>query len=785
MSEHFEVVIVGAGPAGLSAATNAARQGVSHLLLEKREIGNTIFNYQLGKHVMAEPGNLPLRGYVPFSAGAREEVLSGWQDAVTSNKVNWRRAEVSRVRKNEELFEISSSAGQITCKHLVLSIGVQGSPRTLGVPGEELPHIAYTLSDPKAFKGMDILVVGTGDAGLENALALCDANRVALLNRTADFARAKEANIAKIMAAVERGAIKLFSNSSVARIQSDTVVINTPNGEVAHRCNHLIARLGCVLPRKFLEEIGVIFPSKEPDAVPVVNSRYESNIPRLYLLGALIGYPLIKQAINQGFEVIEHILGNQVEPADQPLIAEALKPLTSSTGMDVAAALTLIREQLPFLRDLSEPQFRELLIDSKIHCMRADDVVFRKNDYTDTFWSIVDGSVAIEIGGDNHVTLRNGEFFGEMGLLSGRRRAATVRALGRAVLIESPRKQILKLNNSVPSLRRVLDEAFMLRALSSTVFPDADPQSLREIVSHAAFKMFKKGEALFKEGEPGDALYVIRKGSVKVSRRNTRGVDVAQTYIPAGNLVGEMALLAGGSGIRSATVTAAVACETIVLSRDVFGSFLTANPVLRERLEQLATQRALENTARTQDATQGQLLDFMIAQGVTDADNFLMIDSDLCVGCDNCESACAATHKGYSRLDRKRGQSFASIQIPISCRHCENPLCMTDCPPDALTRKPNGEVVIRESCIGCGNCTRNCPYGVIQLVYDTVEEPFSLVSWLGLKKKAKGPAKAAKCDMCGSLEGGPACVRSCPTGAAMRVNPSKMLALLATKGGRS
>jgi Fe-S-cluster-containing hydrogenase component 2 len=111
---------------------------------------------------------------------------------------------------------------------------------------------------------------------------------------------------------------------------------------------------------------------------------------------------------------------------------------------------------------------------------------------------------------------------------------------------------------------------------------------------------------------------------------------------------------------------------------------------------------------------------------------------------------------------------------------------MLDCPPDALTRMPNGEVIIKDSCIGCGNCTRNCPYGVIQLVYDHKPEGFSLINMLfgkGESSKEKGPAKAAKCDMCGHLDGGPACVRSCPTGAAMRVNPRQMLRIIGEKGG--
>jgi len=88
---------------------------------------------------------------------------------------------------------------------------------------------------------------------------------------------------------------------------------------------------------------------------------------------------------------------------------------------------------------------------------------------------------------------------------------------------------------------------------------------------------------------------------------------------------------------------------------------------------------------------------------------------------------------------------------------------MTDCPPDAIRRAPNGEVYIRDNCIGCGNCEKNCPYGVIQMT-------------AAIKQ---GPKKAVKCDMCKDLSGGPACVRACPTGAAIRVGPESLMDLVA------
>jgi Fe-S-cluster-containing hydrogenase component 2/CRP-like cAMP-binding protein len=511
-----------------------------------------------------------------------------------------------------------------------------------------------------------------------------------------------------------------------------------------------------------------------------VNAHYESNVPGIYLLGAIIGYPLIKQAINQGYEVIEHIRGAVVEPADQPLLEERFAGLPGG----FAANYERIKSQLPLFKELSSPQLREMVIDSTVHLKSRGELVFEKDDYTDTFWSVIQGSVEIELAAQRTVRLSVGEFFGEMGLLSGRRRVATVRAAEpNTILLETPRKQMIKLLASVASVRRILDELFVARVLRRAIFPDGPSEFLNALSHKATIKVFKKGEVLFNEGDLGEQLYVIRKGSVKVSRRNQQGTDIAQTYVPAGHVIGEMAVIEAAATPRTATVAAAVTCETVVLEkRDVLDLF-QQYPEARVHLDSIADQRRVQNVVTDWSEGSGSLLEFMMREGLTDAENVLLIDSDKCIGCDNCEAACAATHGGYSRLDRKGGKSFAAIQIPISCRHCENPLCMLDCPPDALTRQPNGEVIIRETCIGCGNCVTNCPYGVIKLVYDTNSSGWSLWSIFrpAAKKKEKGPAKAAKCDMCHELAGGPACVRACPTGAAVRVNASRLVQIAGAK----
>ncbi|HYH43460.1 MAG TPA: 4Fe-4S dicluster domain-containing protein, partial [Burkholderiales bacterium] len=183
----------------------------------------------------------------------------------------------------------------------------------------------------------------------------------------------------------------------------------------------------------------------------------------------------------------------------------------------------------------------------------------------------------------------------------------------------------------------------------------------------------------------------------------------------------------------------------------------------------------------------GNLIAFLLKQGLGEATDVLLNDESLCIRCNNCEKACADSHDGTSRLDRQAGPTYANIHVPTSCRHCENPHCMKDCPPDALHRNAQGEVFIDDTCIGCGNCERNCPYGVIQLAtVDNKRRRPSLLAWLmtGLTDEPgreqhevnkDQPKKAVKCDMCRGLSGGPACVRACPTGAALRVSPESFL----------
>ena len=787
-----KVGIIGSGPAGLSAAAHAAELGVSHVLLESEaQASNTIYKYQKGKHVMAEPQILPLRSPMSFAAGKREEILGKWNEEIEKHKVNIRFGqEVNSITGEDGSFEVRTKQGEVFfCRKIVLAIGLQGNLRKLGVEGESLEGVQYQLDDPKEYEDETIVVVGAGDAAIENALALAEQNRVILVNRNEEFTRCKEGNLTLVLDAIKEGRVEIRYGTSAAKVERTggevplRFHVKSPDGPDAIECHRIIARLGGIPPRKLVESFGVKFPSADPNAVPALTDTYESNVKGLYIVGALGGYPLIKQAMNPGYEVVESALGRAVEPADEPLLAKKFAGFSRTKS--VAQVLDVIQQEVPLLSGINRLQLREFMLESELRTPREGEVLFERNDYTNSFYMVVGGQVLVEGDGGKIFPLGAGEFFGELGLISGRRRSSTVRAGANCVLVESPRRAMLKLVASVEAIRKRVDETFLKRAVRAYLAPMLPEEELAELVtSGVEVRRYGGNEVLFKEGDAPDGLYLLRRGAVMVSR-TIAGREVVLSYLSAGNYVGEMALLTDSP--RSATVRAAVTTEAVVLDAGAFKRVLGRNPKWREEMESRFLDRLRVNAAMEAAPDPGNIIAFLLQQGVGEATDVLLIDESLCVRCDNCEKACADVHDGTSRLDREAGPTFAQIHVPTSCRHCEHPHCMKDCPPDAIHRSAAGEVFVNDSCIGCGNCEKNCPYGVIQLApVDPKRRRPSLWSWLvlglgtepGMEPKPKGkdiPKKAVKCDMCMDLPGGAACVRACPTGAAIRVSPDEFL----------
>jgi len=837
----YNLAIIGAGPAGLSAAARAAEidrraksKAPSYVLLEASpKVAKTIQRYQKGKHVMAEPGFLDLRSDLRFGAGSRERVLDSWVQDASRLSINIRySAEVRKVTGQSGDFSIQLADGQrVRAALIVLAIGLQGNPRKMGVPGEQFDEVQYQLDDPKEYRDETILVVGAGDAAIENALALSEQNDVWILNRGKEFSRAKDGNLSAVLAAISDRQRRLgcyyeTRPKAITRAAGGTrplaVTLETPAGEKTIECHRIIARLGAEPARAFVESIGIRFPGPQSDAIPALSRRYESNVPGVYIIGSLAGYPLIKQAMNQGYDVAEYVYGNDIKPADYPLLEWQLCGLPFEREAD--ELLDRFKSIVPMFRELNALAFRELIIESEVivaypdgpeyaealkkvaavrrsiadrpgrprvtRVIREGDVIYEAGEFGTSFFTIAYGEVTLQTDGPIPVTthLKLGDFFGEMSLLSGRPRTERAIAGAGCILMETPRRTMVKLMNSNEEVRSGIDWIFVVRELQRHFAPRATARELRDIAGQVAVRRCKAGEEIFKEGEPGASLFIVRSGSVTLSRRRDEH-DLMVAQVPAGELIGEMSLM--GDSQRRESARATVACELIEVRRPEFLRLMQRPDAPLQLLERAATEHATDSARMEVRPEAGEVMNFLMAQGLGEATNVLVIDEALCVGCDNCEKACAETHGGVARLDRKAGASFAQVHIPISCRHCEQPHCMKDCPPNAIKRSANGEVFIDDTCIGCGNCQVNCPYDVIRMTYEAPKKA-GLLSWLlfgagpGMGEepdyhptesaKSKGK-KATKCDACNSVSNGPACVKACPTGAAMRIGPAQFLEL--------
>jgi Fe-S-cluster-containing hydrogenase component 2/CRP-like cAMP-binding protein/thioredoxin reductase len=815
LGEKFRVAILGSGPAGLSAASRAAALGLSHVLLEKTDhLCDTIYKYQKGKHVMATPSQLVLRSDIDFAAGKREHILGVWDEQTAKNSVNVRyHAEVKEIQGDEGDFSIILTSGDvIAAETVILAIGTQGNPNLMRCPGGDLPHVQYSLDDPGEYIDEHISVIGAGDAGIENALGLAadpeQRNIVTIVNRNAEFTTAKDANVKALIAARDSGRVIVRTGTTPTQVEHGMISYDTPDGEVKVRCDRIIARMGSAPPRKFVEACGVDFTSEDRVAFPVLSPLFESTKAGIFVIGALAGYPLIKHCINQGHDVVEFINGNTaLKPADEPILEAKFKDLPGQRN--VGQWLEFLRSNVSILEGMTPLQMREFMLDSDARFYRAGETIFERNDPGSSLFSIASGAVDVMIDpadASKRVGIDAGSIFGEVGLISGRRRGATVRASEDTICVEISRSAALKLQSSVPAAKRAIERIATERQLLQLFGSGLVADDLTEVLDSSEILNVSVGKPIITEGEDSNDIFVIRQGSMIVEKM-IGGKHVFLSYLPAGSYVGEMALL--GNTRRTATVKAAIKSEVIKLQGSAFQSLLSKKPQLLTRIKaDMASRQDVNSFIEARKDSFSSVVDmysnvanFLVENGIGEATDVLLIDENLCVGCDNCEKACADSHEGLSRLDREAGRTYAHLHVPTSCRHCEHPHCMADCPPNAIHRGPDGEVFIDDTCIGCGNCQRNCPYGVIRMEAEPPKKP-GLLSWmlLGLgpgpgepskkwsykhaDKKVEKAKKAIKCDMCSGISGGPACVRACPTGAAIRVSPEHFLTVsrLASEG---
>ncbi|MGH9704073.1 MAG: NAD(P)-binding domain-containing protein, partial [Candidatus Acidiferrales bacterium] len=258
----FDVAIVGAGPAGLSAALSAQQRELNYLVLEQGEIASTIRQYPRHKFLMAEPIEIPMYGSLYVADGTKEALLSVWESIISSTGVRIQTNErADKIQRDPDGrgFLLETKKGKYRARYVVLAMGKRGSPRKLGVPGEDLSKVAYRLIEAEAYEGKDILVAGGGDSAVEAALALSrdGRNRVTLCYRGHAFDRVRERNRQQLEAAETSGRLQIFRKSNIMGIRAQGVLIDV-DGSLKELANdYVFILIGGESPEDFLRGTGV------------------------------------------------------------------------------------------------------------------------------------------------------------------------------------------------------------------------------------------------------------------------------------------------------------------------------------------------------------------------------------------------------------------------------------------------------------------------------------------------------------------------------------------------
>jgi thioredoxin reductase/Pyruvate/2-oxoacid:ferredoxin oxidoreductase delta subunit len=267
----YDVVIVGAGPAGIAASLAAAKDNKKYLTLEQDSLGGTVFTFPRAKVVMTSPVDLPLHGKVKLEETSKSELLELWQEVLSKNKISINENEkVLEIVKYEDYFEVITTEEKYTTSTVLLSIGRRGSPRKLGIPGEEKTKVAYRLLEPELVTNKKVMVVGGGDSAIESALLLTEdgTNQVTLSYRSDNFNRLKPANFEKIESAKKHNKINIVYESNLVEIEDSQVKLQLKNNSTVPIQNDLIYIFaGGELPNKFLEKIGIKITKKFGEVV--------------------------------------------------------------------------------------------------------------------------------------------------------------------------------------------------------------------------------------------------------------------------------------------------------------------------------------------------------------------------------------------------------------------------------------------------------------------------------------------------------------------------------------
>ena len=262
----LDVVIVGAGPAGIAAGLGAIQHRMKYVVLEQEDsLGGTVYHYPRNKIAMTAPMQLPIVGKVKFGEIQKEALLDFWSRVVRRTKLRIRFNEpMEAIERSGRGFRVRTTRGAYDAGAVLLAIGRRGTPRKLGVPGEEQPKVVYRLIDAEQYRGKRVLVVGGGDSALEAALAISEqpGAKAALSYRGDSFGRVKPKNRERLDAAAAKHRIELLLGSSIVEIGAADVTLRQGDRTWTLPNDVVIVCAGGVLPTDLLKKVGIEFETK-------------------------------------------------------------------------------------------------------------------------------------------------------------------------------------------------------------------------------------------------------------------------------------------------------------------------------------------------------------------------------------------------------------------------------------------------------------------------------------------------------------------------------------------
>lgn len=385
--------------------------------------------------------------------------------------------------------------------------------------------------------------------------------------------------------------------------------------------------------------------------------------------------------------------------------------------------------------------------------------------------------------------LGEGELIGEIGSMSGWPQSVTARTASECRLVQIKVAALRLMKRKSKALKKKIDQLYRERSLgpqlkNTPLFQGCSDVFIEALKENIELVSCDPGEELVREGEEADCLYLVRSGFIKLMQSYAEG-EITVSYLSKGMTLGEVEYLVSGLDGWQSTARSVEYAELVKIPRSVVEQLIQTQPEIEGQLWESASERIREAGYSRRNVATAEFTEVALKTGLVQGNSILAIDLDSCTRCDDCVRACAATHGGRPRFVRE-GNKYGNLLIAKSCYHCRDPVCLVGCPTGAIHRSGVGEVVAvdEEVCIGCSNCSRNCPYDAIVMHETGSVWPEDMIP-TGLRGRDR--EVASKCDLCEDTGHGPACVSNCPQGCAFRVGSLEefqdLLAMTVGDGG--